>query len=262
MLRARAPLALQLLERVPCASATRRECLAYQSELSRRLFPTGEVRVLGGPFAGMRYFNRVVWGPIAPKWLGTYEMELHGVMAQVCSRRYDSVVDIGSAEGYYAVGLALKFPQAVVCARDVDYFARRDLRALARLNGVRNLVVGGRIGPAELGRYLVGTALVVCDIEGAELGLLDAAATPGLAGADILVECHWVGAVSPSEVARVIRERFSASHVAECIAAEPRRTAELAGRLPEVTGLTVEELANACSEARAPGQVWLWLSAR
>jgi len=47
-----------------------------------------EPRVLTGPFKGMAYLNTSDFGPIAPKWLGSYEAEIQGLVCEclVCVR--------------------------------------------------------------------------------------------------------------------------------------------------------------------------------
>src|SRR5690242_18065465 len=59
-----------------------------------------------GTFAGVTYPSNVLWRDTIPKLLGTFELELHPVFETAQRRRYDLAVDIGSSEGYYAVGLA------------------------------------------------------------------------------------------------------------------------------------------------------------
>src|SRR6516164_6432959 len=68
-------------------------------------FGNCDPHVLSGPFAGLRYLDEPIWGPIEPKWLGTYEQELLPVIQQIIQTPYSTIIDIGSAEGYYAVGL-------------------------------------------------------------------------------------------------------------------------------------------------------------
>jgi hypothetical protein len=65
-----------------------------------------EPRVLTGPFRGMAYLNTSDFGPIAPKWLGSYEAEIQDFVCELCERGYETIANIGSAEGYYAVGFA------------------------------------------------------------------------------------------------------------------------------------------------------------
>src|ERR1035441_10269867 len=57
--------------------------------------------VLNGPFEGMRYLQASVGSVLSPKLVGSYEAELHPFIERVTSGRYDIVVDIGCAEGYY-----------------------------------------------------------------------------------------------------------------------------------------------------------------
>src|SRR4051812_47884953 len=56
-----------------------------------------------GPFAGMRYvpFLHV---SVPSKIYGTYELELREVVDEISRSNADLLVNIGSAEGYYAVG--------------------------------------------------------------------------------------------------------------------------------------------------------------
>lgn len=43
-----------------------------------------------------------------PKLLGSYECELHEIIESALRSNHHRVIDVGSAEGYYAVGFALK----------------------------------------------------------------------------------------------------------------------------------------------------------
>src|ERR1700749_2885028 len=63
------------------------------------------VTVKHGPFTGMVYPTKATRNRhVIPKLLGTYEQELHGTIETIKGRKYDVVIDIGGAEGYYAVG--------------------------------------------------------------------------------------------------------------------------------------------------------------
>ena len=112
-------------------------------ELGRELFP--DLTVLAGPFVGMKYTSHQAFGStLLPKLLGSYESELHGVLEEMLINNYASVVDIGCAEGYYAVGLGLRLPEAEVYAFDTAIEARQSCCALAKLNRLDNRVhIGG-----------------------------------------------------------------------------------------------------------------------
>ena len=148
--------------------------------------------VASGPFAGMKFTVGAAEGCFLPKLLGCYEAELHQHwLALRRERRYRTIIDIGAAEGYYAVGLARMFPEARVLARDTNATSHPMLRALAEMNGVADRVeVGGLFGHADFAPYADQPVLVLCDIEGAEKDLLDPAKAPALERFDIVVEVH------------------------------------------------------------------------
>jgi SAM-dependent methyltransferase len=164
--------------------------------------------ILGGPFAGMAYVQNATEGALAPRLFGTYESELHPHLAAFAAEGLDCVIDIGCAEGYYAVGLARLIPQVTVYAHDIDEAARAACAALAAKNGVEErVVVGGEFKPADFERFAGRRALVMVDAEGAELDILEP--VPALAGMSLIVETHDVyrrGALA------TLVERFSPTH--------------------------------------------------
>ena len=93
-------------------------------------------RVLSGPFVGMDYVQQATGSALMPKLLGSYEAELHETLEKIAATEYAAIIDIGCAEGYYAIGLAMRLPNAQVYAFDIDPEARELCTAMARLNGV------------------------------------------------------------------------------------------------------------------------------
>jgi hypothetical protein len=147
--------------------------------------------ILSGPFKGMNYATRTSEGSRNPRLIGSYEASLAPVIEEIVTADYQTVIDIGAAEGYYAVGLALRLPQARVIARDTDEKAHAACAKVAAANGVSERVnIGGAVDHAELGRLIQGRTVIICDVEGAEESLLDPIAAPALCAADILVEVH------------------------------------------------------------------------
>src|SRR5687768_1267068 len=75
--------------------------------------------VTAGPFAGMRYIDDLPLDQaLVPRLLGAYEAELSYPIQQLLAKGYDTVIDVGSSEGYYAVGFALRSPGTRVHAFD------------------------------------------------------------------------------------------------------------------------------------------------
>ncbi len=170
----------------------------------------GDTRIPAGPFAGMDYAVEASEGGRAPRMLGAYEASLHPVIETVIARAYPQVLDIGCAEGYYAVGLARRMPDSTVHARDSDPHARALCAELARANGVGGRVqIGAQVTHADFALCAQAGTFILCDIEGAEGDLLDPSRAPGLEEADVLVEVHE--SMRPGLLA-ALRGRFEATH--------------------------------------------------
>lgn len=164
--------------------------------------------VLDGPFAGMRYVPEAAGSSLLPKLLGSYEAELHQTLATIIGSGSRTIIDVGCAEGYYAVGLALKMPGARVFAYDIDPRARRLCEELARVNGVsERVVVGKECDREQLEKSLDDRSLVICDCEGYELELLDPGRVLKLYVSDVLVELHDFidRTISPTIISRFAR---------------------------------------------------------
>src|SRR5581483_851837 len=74
--------------------------------------------VQSGPFAGLRLPEMAAREQLGPFLLGTYESEIAAAWELVLAGSYPQIVDIGAAFGYYAVGLARRYPAAAVVAFD------------------------------------------------------------------------------------------------------------------------------------------------
>ena len=119
---------------------------------------------------------------------------------------YEVVLNVGCAEGYYAVGLARRMPAVRVHAFDLDPRAREACAGLAEKAGVADRVdVRGEFRPDDVAACASRRVLLLCDIEGAEKELLDPSAAPALRGVDLIVECH-------DGAAKVLMDRFAPSH--------------------------------------------------
>lgn len=188
---------------------------ALMRGVNAQLFQKLGNRVLNGPFQSM-------WIPECPKWedgnagtklLGSYEFELHETVIKAAHRQPSVVVNIGCAEGYYAVGFALALPNAIVYARDLDPDCLDCCIDSATHNGVEHRVaVGlGCTQASELEVDTPGKRLYFLDCEGAELDLLDHKA---LITSDVIVECHDF--LRP-DISSTLAARFEETHDVELI---------------------------------------------
>lgn len=217
-------------------------------------------RVRSGPFLGIKYVDDSVGSAYIPKLLGIYERELGPAVEQACGIGFSLIVDVGAAEGYYAVGMAVRNPSAHVEAFEMDPAGRSALHEMVRLNGLEDRVtVKGECDPGSLQESLesrAGKKLVICDVEGYEDVLLDPAAVPALRGAWILVELHdWL---KPG-IAGALRDRFSPTHRVDHIWQEPRDPREYPFRTLGTGLLPRSYLEWAVSEWRPERMSWLWM---
>jgi hypothetical protein len=172
--------------------AALRLCARHRTHLiANTLVQAGGLDVRDGPFAGLTIPREVAEGCFVPKLLGCYEAELHPVIDRITQRGYANIVNIGCAEGYYAVGLARLLPNSRVWAYDTDEKAREACARLAADNNVGDrITVSGTFTHKDFEAFPAGDTVVICDIEGAETDLLDPAKAPALRGFDIQVELH------------------------------------------------------------------------
>lgn len=168
--------------------------------------------VLNGPFKGMKYPGVESFGSeLFPKLLGSYEKETHCVIEEVCKQEYTEIVNVGCAEGYYAIGLALRFPKAKIYAYDTNSKAVRFCQKMAKLNNVdQRVIIGGFCSSETLQQFnFRGKGLIISDCEGYETSLFSERLIPFLANHDLLVELHDFIDIN---ISSIIRKRFEMTH--------------------------------------------------
>jgi hypothetical protein len=213
--------------------------------------------VLSGPFKGMRYIVDAVGSAWLPKVLGIYEMELHSVIEQLISEPCDVIIDVGSAEGYYAVGLSLRLRPQKTWAFDTNPRANLLVRNLAAANDLADIVQPDGFCDTERLEKVLQTAkfpLLVCDCEGYETELLNPAKVPSLAKCRVLVEAHDEARDGP--VISTLRNRFDISHSIETVIPRKRSAQDLPQNIASLVG-EGDHVADAISEHRIQVTDWL-----
>ncbi|MDA8920719.1 hypothetical protein N9J30_00365 [Gammaproteobacteria bacterium] len=148
-------------------------------------------KVIDGPLKGLDFIEKSAEGCHVAKILGCYEQPLQPYVRDAINEGYSTVLNIGCAEGYYAVGLARLMPETISLAFDTNPHAQVACRALAAKNNVDDRVkVGGIFIPTDFENYKGESVLIFCDIEGAEDELLNIDLAPSLSFFDIIVESH------------------------------------------------------------------------
>ena len=163
-----------------------------------------------GPLAGLDFLAQSAEGCHVAKLLGCYEQPLQPHIEQAIQSHYPTILNIGCAEGYYAVGLARRMPTTQVLAFDLNPKAQETCRALAIKNGVLDRIkIGALFTPQDFANFGGQRVLVLCDIEGAERDLLDPALAPALEYMDMIIESHEC---LTAGITKTLIERFQASH--------------------------------------------------
>jgi hypothetical protein len=196
--------------------------------------------------------------------LGSQELELREAIERIVERRYATIVNVGAADGYYTIGLARRLPASRVDAFEALPELHPLIERSARLNGVSDRVaVFGTCDPEALGASLrcAGVpTLVVMDIEGGEIDLLDPQLVPELLHADILVETHDAFVRNATDT---LIERFWRTHNVESYAAQPRVLADFPPGFLPLLPRWFPSLAVDLMDERRPGvQRWLFLAAK
>lgn len=173
------------------------------------LLETGNV-VLSGPVKGLEFLENSAEGCHVPKLLGTYEQPLHIELYRIIHESYDNLLCVGAAEGYYAVGLLRAMPDTNVIAYDSSHHAQKSCTELAKKNGLLHRIdIRGTINHSELEKPIPGKTVIICDIEGDEILLLDPTKAPALKDYDIVVECHECFI---PRITEVLTARFELTH--------------------------------------------------
>ncbi len=238
-------------------SRARRIRRAKQEQAEAALHPVLGTHVLAGPFVGMRHASDAYGSVWVPKILGTYELELHDVIEEVIATGYSDVFDIGAAEGYYACGMGARMPDTNIVCFEMSEQARVLLADSARRNEIADHVeILGECTASELtARRSHGRAFVLCDVEGAEVDLLDPQKVEWLREADILVELHdFVDAT----ISIQLRRRFEDTHEIVTIDSSVRTSrdipSEIAGQF-DIDPCALDEL-------RPCPMQWFWMKRR
>ena len=189
-------------------------------KVNQQIFDTFGNHVVGGPFKGMYVDQRVAWkdGNIGKKLLGVYESELHPYIYRIINRFrfavYPNIVNIGSAEGYYAVGLARTIPSSRVRAIDTNQESLDILVENARQNSCLERVTAEKSFTPEI------TDLIFADCEGCELQLFEKPIIDQLTKCVLLIETHDF-MYEHKHVTQPLVQRFSATHNVEVIPPVP-----------------------------------------
>ena len=221
----------------------------------RKLVRQAGVNVLSGPMLGLTLIPATAG--LGPKLLGTFEQEIWPAIDRILRIAPQHIVSIGSAEGYYPIGLLRQLSTAHGSAFETLVAHRIGMQEMARINqiGLDRLAIHGTCDPEALRATLQRTeferTVAIVDVEGAERELLDLDRIPTLRHTFVLVEVHDF--VDP-QISTLLRERFRTTHTFTVYRSRARRIEDL----PAVPGMGARLLMRAAQEGRPTTMEWFW----
>jgi hypothetical protein len=219
-----------------------------------------QTSVQDGLFKGLKYPGVRSYGStILPKLAGTYELVIQEQLQKLLDEKnYTTIIDIGCAEGYYAVGMALMQPEARVIAYDIAILAQALCAEMAELNGVRDRIeIAGECKKESLKSINPNNEriLVICDCEGGEYELIKP--ENFISGeTDFIIELHddSVDKIKNRELA----ESFGATHDVFMI----KEKAKDPNQFASLEKLSSWEKAQAIDESRPFFMEWMALTTK
>lgn len=207
--------------------------------------------VMAGPFKDL-ILTPMTHGAeqIGPYLLGVYESELDDAWATVFRGSYSQLIDIGAKFGFYAVGLARKYPEAEVVAFDTDWWARKAVREMAAAESNAQREGGGLLTPGWLAQNTREGAFIISDCEGFEGVLFSDEDIARLGTVTLIVETHDC---SVPGVCERLRKAFEKTHIVKTVGMEDSR------RTPDVdlSFLASDRECELASQEVRPDQIWL-----
>jgi hypothetical protein len=167
-----------------------------RESLSKDIFRHFGGVVAYGPLKGTRILERVTWGGAegaGSKILGLYESSILEKISTLPSH-IDTVVDIGAADGYYAVGMLRNgIVKRAICF-ELDPRSQKEIDATAQLNNVRNQVeILGLADFSFLQQIQIrdySSVLFIVDVEGNEYELLTNENLEAMKMSHMILELH------------------------------------------------------------------------
>ena len=167
-----------------------------QARISREVFDKCNGTVQRGLFKGLKLAANPWWGglDLGSQCLGYYEQEILELISELPDEATRTFIDIGAADGYYAVGMLLtKKAEKCICfeASEAGQAAIRDAWILNGAPGELEIYgLANQTALLSLPKFEDGKTLALVDIEGGEFNLLTEAVIDKLAGSIVIIEVH------------------------------------------------------------------------
>ena len=214
-----------------------------------------------GPFKGMKLSDDIWWSKNdrITQTLGIYEEHVVERLKEFSSQGASRFIDIGAADGYFAIGMAFSKIYSKVVAYEIEPIGQKRIRENSAINRCEDLVsVFGEADYSSLKNLLsedLKTSILV-DIEGAEYQLLDEGMLSLMSNCYLICELHpWLVDDGYQQQRKLI-ERAKKNFNVELI----KRECYAPNIFPELDDLSDEERLIAVGEGRGRNMQWLVLT--
>jgi len=164
--------------------------------------------VIRGPFAGLILSeNSSKCSSTQAKIYGCYEKELEDIVERSINKKYEIVLNVGCAEGFYSIGFAKRMPKCFVYSFDIDPAHKQVFYETAALNNVTSRVQYLDAFTADFisKNCPTNSKLFFCDCEGEEINIISDEFLSQNQNMDFIVETHdFIG----KPICAVLEQRF------------------------------------------------------
>ena len=214
-----------------------------------------------GPFKGMKLSENLSWSKEdrITQTLGIYEEHVLNKLIYFSNKGSKRFIDIGAADGYFAVGMAFSKIYKEVYAFEIEQKRQQIIKENAARNSCSERVtVYGQVNVTLLNKHInkdfKSTFLI--DIEGAEYNLLSTEMLLLLRGNYVICELHPWYVDNGDKLQRDLLDRASRLFNIELI----QRDYYSPNSFPELNDLSDEERLVAVGESRGKNMQWLVLT--
>jgi hypothetical protein len=235
---------------------------AKRKVLTKLLAVHGPV-VSDGPFRGMKLSTDPWWGrfDLVSKILGNYEPHIVKHILALADKGKSTFVDIGSADGYFPIGLTMNGTFQKAYAFEISPEARAKMSTSIELNGCSEKIVIGEEANAKTLQTVMDACndtVTLIDIEGAEYDFLNNEVLNMLKNSHIICELHpWLAVDGLWKQQDLIARANEIFHVSFL-----QRKAYEPNKFEELEEFSDDERLLACSEGRPQNMRWMVLEPR
>ena len=232
------------------------ETITIKRKVRKKLLEFYGHKVSFGRMTGTILPSRQIWGgsDLSSKILGTYEASITEKLVELASLSNGVFIDIGSADGYYSIGMLHSKTYEKCLSFEISEQSRNLQLELAKLNRVEdNITILNEANIESLSQFqkeLEG-AIILIDIEGEEYELLTDQMLKTLRNSHIIIELHPHLAEGQSDLFNRVTKYFKCKFI-------PRAPIdlEILNNFPDFSD---DERLLTLSEGRNYGTQWILL---